>query len=212
MCLRSCIWLARTVGCTGETGSIHGRPDPFSLFALEEAGHETSTEEDLSSDCGQSVTRSVLYMAKRIKDKVLAHGFSPPWIQRYTEQLLLRAAKVSSLLCRGKATRRVQGYQPVCSDRMQTYSYKSNTQRCQYQGFETNKRWFLLSLDSESLSGPGMSSTIWVIVNSESKRELQVARSVRLKVSATLTYTGGDDFLYFSCSVEFITLHLMYQE
>ena len=47
----------------------------------------------------------------------------------------------------------------------------------------------------ESLSGPGMSSTIQVIVNSELRRELQVARSVRLKVSATLTYTGGDDFL-----------------
>ena len=25
-----------------DTGSIHGRPDPFSLFALEGAGHETS--------------------------------------------------------------------------------------------------------------------------------------------------------------------------
>ena len=65
-------------------------------------------EEDLSSDCGQSVTRSVLHTAKRIKDKILVHDFSPPWIQRYTEQLLrLRAAKVSSSLCRRKATRRV---------------------------------------------------------------------------------------------------------
>ena len=45
----------------------------------------------------------------------------------------------------------------------------------------------------ESLSGP--SSTIQVILNSELRREIQVARSVRLKVSATLTYTGGDDFL-----------------
>ena len=155
-------------------------------------------EEDLSRDCGQSVTRSVLYTAKRIKDKILVHDFSPPWIQRYTEQLLLRAAKVSSSLCRLKATRRVRvpGYQPVCSDRMQTYSYKSNTQRCQYQGFETNNDDFSCLLTvHESLSRPGMSSTIQVIVNSELRRELQVARSVRLKVSATLTYTGGDDFL-----------------
>ena len=114
---------------------------------------------------------------KRIKDKILVHDFSPPWIQRYTEQLLLKAAKVSCSLCRRKATRRVQGYQPVCSDRMQTYSYKSNTQRCQYQGFETSNDDFSCLLTvHESLSGSGMSSTTQVTVNSELRRELQVAR------------------------------------
>ena len=27
-----------------DAGSIHGRPDPFSLFALEGAGHETTEQ------------------------------------------------------------------------------------------------------------------------------------------------------------------------
>ena len=69
-------------------------------------------EEDLSSDCGQSVTRSVLYTAKRIKDKILVHDFSPPWIQRYTEQLLLRAAKVFK----------------ICADVRQLGRYKATSQ------------------------------------------------------------------------------------
>ena len=35
----------------GDTDSIHSRPDPFSLFALEGAGHETSCSAVLVLHC-----------------------------------------------------------------------------------------------------------------------------------------------------------------
>ena len=49
-CFISCLCLLLThtqtiiIAFLHDAGSIHGRPDPFLLFALERAGHETSIQ------------------------------------------------------------------------------------------------------------------------------------------------------------------------
>ena len=47
----------RSFLCTGDTGPIHVCPDPFSLFALEGAGHETSLACVSSADSALSRSR-----------------------------------------------------------------------------------------------------------------------------------------------------------